>query len=122
MTSVKVQYTSNNLELVRRELKHNHYRDSYPNAMLTVEYNVTEQIYLTNSANQIEASYSWVKGHQDLYTATSKLPLEAQLNIEADKLAGDFQQQYGKHISVVTLLLSSPALLSIQGISITSQY
>ena len=42
----------------------------YPNATLTSEYDVTEQIYLTNNTNQIEASYSWVKDHQDLYTET----------------------------------------------------
>ena len=94
MATLKVQYTSENLELVRRELKHNHYRDLYPNAALTAECDVTEEIYLTNSANKIEASYSWVKCHQDLHIETSKLSLEAQLNIEADKLARDFQQQY----------------------------
>ena len=122
ITPVKVQYTSDNLELIRRELKHTNYRDSYPNTTLTAEYDVTEQIYLTNQSNQIEATYSWVRGHQDQYRNTSELSLEAKLNIEADKLAGDFQQQYGKHIPIVPLLPSSPAMLSIRGISITSQY
>ena len=63
-----------------------------------------------------------MKGHQDQFRNTSELSLEAKLNIKADKLAGDFQQQYGKHIPVVPLLPSSPALLTIRGISITSQY
>ena len=113
ITPVKVQYTSDNLELIQRDLKHTRYRDSYPNVTLTAEYDVTEQIFLTNQSNQIEATYSWVRGHQDQYRNTSELSLEAKLNIEADKLAGDFQQQYGTHFPIVPLLPSSPAVLSI---------
>ena len=81
ITSVKVQYTSDNLELVRRESNHTRYRDSYPIAALTAEYDVIEQIYLTNQSNQIKATYSWVRGHQDQYRNTSELSLKAKLNI-----------------------------------------
>ena len=53
---------------------------------------------------------------------TKELSIAAQLNVEADRLAGDFQQDHGKFRPIVTLLLSCPAMLSIRGISITSNY
>ena len=63
-----------------------------------------------------------MKGHQDNDAATTELPLLTQLNIEADRLEWQFQTDHGQYILKVALLPSSPALLSIRGLSITSQY
>ena len=64
-----------------------------------------------------------MKGHQDSNSkASTNLPLLAQLNIKADKLAGQFQLDYGKFIPKVLLLPASPVILSLRGLSITSQY
>jgi hypothetical protein len=61
-----------------------------------------------------------VEGHQDDNAIYDDLPLEAQLNIDADELAGIFQQRSGKSRPIVHMLPSCPAMLLIQGISITS--
>ena len=43
-----------------------------------------------------------VKGHQDLHTANRRLPLLAQLNVDADDKAGEYQRSYGKaHLFVL---------------------
>jgi hypothetical protein len=63
-----------------------------------------------------------VRGHQDKNAAYNDLVLEAQLNVDADKYAGDFQLSNGKFRPIVTLLPSCNAMLSIRGISVTSSY
>ena len=63
-----------------------------------------------------------MKGHQDKNTEFDDLSLLAQLNIEADKITGQFQIDHGNYLPRVTLLPSAPAILSIRGISIMRQY
>ena len=69
-----------------------------------------------HTAGIVKGTKTW------LYTETSKLSLEAQLNIEVDRLAEDFETQYSTYNPIVPLLLASPAVLTIRGISITNQY
>jgi hypothetical protein len=63
-----------------------------------------------------------VRGHQDKNAAYDDLVLEAQLNVDADKYAGDLQLVNGKFRPIVSLLPSCDAMLSIRGISVTSNY
>ena len=119
---MKIVFISDNLELIKRLKAHKHYTEPYPNETLKSEFDVTEQIYRTTEIYGIEASYKWVKGHQDKNTAYRDLNLEAQLNVDADKFAGDFQLEKGKFRPMVFLLPSCDAMLSIRGISITSNY
>jgi hypothetical protein len=73
--------------------------------------------------DEIHSIYKWVRGHQDKNTAYDDLELEAQLNVDADKYAGDFQLANGKFRPIiVSLLPSCDAMLSIRGISVTSNY
>ena len=113
---------SDNAELIRRCKAHLHYKEPFPNETLKSEYDVTEQIYRTQAAHNIKATFYWVKGHQDNNKNYDELPLEAQLNIDADELAGKFQDEYGKFRPLVHVLPSCPAMLAIRGISITSNY
>ena len=83
-----VRYISDNMEIIKRGREHKEYTESYANTTLRAEYDVTEQIHVTNHANNIVPTYMWVKGHQDKDTPKRFLPLLAQLNIEADELAG----------------------------------
>jgi aromatic ring-opening dioxygenase catalytic subunit (LigB family) len=50
------------------------------------------------------------------------LPLDAQLNVDADELAGEYQQDHGKYLPLVNMLPSCPAMITIRGVSITSNY
>jgi len=122
MKSFKVVCIADNAELIRRCRSHQHYKEPYPNETLRSEFDVTEQIYVTQTRHNINATFKWVKGHQDKKIRKNDLPLEAQLNIEADELAGTFQQTDGKFRPLVHLLPSCPAMLAIRGISITSNY
>jgi hypothetical protein len=63
-----------------------------------------------------------VRGHQDKNSVYDDLALEEQLNVDADKHAGDFQLANGKFRPIVSLLPSCDAMLSIRGISVTSNY
>jgi hypothetical protein len=66
--------------------------------------------------------YKWVRGHNDKNAAYDDIELEAQLNVDADKYAGDFQRAKGKFRPLVSLLPSCDAMLPIRGISVTSNY
>ena len=48
--------------------------------------------------------------------------MKAQLNIDADALAGLFQRDHGKYLPKVQMLPSCPAVLNIRGITITSNF
>jgi hypothetical protein len=90
--AMKIVFISDNSELIRRLKVHKHYDEPYPNETLKSEFDVTEQIYRTTKTYRIHSAYKRVKWHQDKNTAYySYLTLEAQLNVDADKFAGDFQ-------------------------------
>jgi len=119
---LKVEFLSDNRELIRRMKDHQHYDDPYPNATLASEYDIIEEIYNTCKIYKITGSYQWVKGHQDRHTEYESLPLNAQLNVEADYYAGQYQDNFGKLRPLCTLLPTSGAMLSIRTISVTSDY
>jgi hypothetical protein len=118
----RVKCISDNAELIRRCKSHLQYKDPFPNKTLRSKYDITEQIYNTQEEHNIKAFFHWEKGHQDNNKNKEDLPLEAQLNIEADKLAGKYQEEYGKYRPIINMLPSCPAMLTIQGISVTSNY
>ena len=89
---------------------------------MRAEYDLIEQIYMTNRENKIKAHYSWGKGHQDNTKSSDELSLLAQLNVEADKLAGKFHTDYGRYCPGVPVLPASPAMLVIREVSISSPY
>ena len=95
------------------------YKDPYPNDTLAAEFDITEQIYLTNQTYNIKASFQHVYGHQDTRSRESMLA-EAILNAEADRLAGKYQDELGTYGPITHMYPSSPTVLEINGITITS--
>ena len=108
-----VKFVSDNFELINRGNAHLSYDYPYPNTTLKSEFDLTGQIYQTHQAYNIKATFHHVKGHQDKTTKFDKLPLLAQLNIKADALAGQYQQQHGCYLPSVAMLPSCPAVLNI---------
>ena len=48
--------------------------------------------------------------------------MKAQLNIDADHLAGLFRRDHGKYLPKVQMIPSCPAVLHIRGVTITSNF
>jgi hypothetical protein len=113
---------SDNAELIQRCKAHQQYKDPIPNGTMRSEFDVTEQIYISITKSKMKATYQWVKGHQDNDTEYMDLPLDAQLNVDADELAGEYQQEHGTYLPLVNMMPSCPAMLTIRGISITNNY
>ena len=87
-----ITFVSDNQELINRCNAHLQYIIPYPNKTIKSEYDVTEQIYITASKYELKSSYHWVKGHQDDNMPTKELSIVVQLNVETDRLAGEFQK------------------------------
>ena len=77
--SVDITFVSDNLELINRSRNHLEYTNPYPNTTLTSDYDLTEQIYLTHKAYNINATFEHVKGHQDDDLEYHQLPLKHNL-------------------------------------------
>ena len=118
-TIIKIVYVSDNLELINRNKKYLNCTDPYPNNTLAAEFDITEQIYLTNQTYNIEASFQHVYGYQDT-RSREKISAEAILNIEADRLAGEYQDELGAYSPITHMYPSSPTVLEINGMTITS--
>ena len=118
-SSIDLICVSDNQELINRMNEHKNY-NLPPNETTRSEFDITEQIYRTSKAHNISSQFEWVRGHQDDNAPIEELPLYAQLNIKADQLAGNFQRQKGKFRPMTNILPSCPAMISIRGISVTS--
>ena len=64
-TNIKIVYVSDNLEIFKRYKEHLNHKYPYQNDTLSAEFDITEQIYLTNQTYKINASFQHVYGHQD---------------------------------------------------------
>ena len=118
-TDIKVVYVSDNLQLINASNEHKNFERPYPNNTLSSEFDITEQIFRTNKTYKIDASYHHVYGHQDT-KSRGKLSMEAKLNIEADRLAGEYQDEFGAYSPITHMYPSSPAVLKTNGMTITS--
>jgi hypothetical protein len=72
-------------------------RSVFPNDTLAPSWDVLQRI--TKNLQQFKEASSlwWIPSHQDDKTPIEQLPPDARLNIQADKLAGQFQQQSPHH-------------------------
>ena len=118
-TNIKIVYVSDNLELINRNKEHLNYTNLYLNNTLAAEFDITEQIYLTNQTYNIEASFQHVYGHQDT-RSRGTMSAEAILNVKTDRLAGEYQDELGAYSPITHMYPSSPAVLEINGMTITS--
>ena len=118
-TNIKIVYVSDNLELINRNKEHLNYTDPYPNNTLAAEFDITEQIYLKNQTYNIKAPFQHVYGHQDTQSRGT-MSAEVILNIEADQLVGEYQDELGAYIPINHMYPSLPAVLEINGMTITS--
>ena len=92
----------------------------FPTKLGKSKFDITKQIFRTTKAYNITADYAWVRGHQDCHKEYKKLDTYAKSNVQADCLAGDYQERKGAFRPLAPVLPSCPSMISIQGISVTS--
>ena len=67
----------------------------------------------------MDALFKHVYGHQDT-RSRGKISTKVILNVEVDRLAGKYQDELGAYSPITNMYLSSPAVLDINGMIITS--
>ena len=90
MGNPNIKLMADNSSLISQETHHLEYDELYPNFTLKVESDLTEQIYQTLMEAGIQATYHYIQGYHDDHRPYSSLSFEAQLNVQADQLAGEF--------------------------------
>ena len=120
-SSINTRNFSDNQELIRQLILRSEYTTPFPNETTKGEFDLIEQIHLTSKESNVNASYGWVRGHQDRMKNDGDLSTEARLNIHCNFLAGKFQRIHGKFNPIVSILPSCPAQIQINGQSITSK-
>ena len=117
--NIKIKFVTDNLDLVNRSKEHLNYKHPYPNNTLESEYEITKQIYLTNTTYHVEAMFQHVYRHQDS-KSNRELTIEEKLNVVADKLAGQYQNELGSYCPIAHMYPSTPDVLEINNMTITS--
>jgi hypothetical protein len=106
---------TDNSGLVDRAKEQSKIRYSVPNATFQSDWDVVEAIVVQVEAAELQVSYKHVKGHQDKDTQYEDLPFLAQLNVDADKLAGTYQIEHGSYRPLIPLSPTRPIALDIAG-------
>jgi len=108
LVTLLLQYTTNNFApiellcdneaLVKKvEKMWKSTRPTFPNDTLAPSWDVLQRIIMNLKKFPEESSIRWIPSHQDSKTPVEKLPPAARLNVHADKLAAQFQQQSPNH-------------------------
>jgi hypothetical protein len=117
-----VQFTMDNKGLLIRIDQRRQYDKSYANATLAPDWDIVEEIVSTLILLLVTPSFSHVKGHQDDHVAYADLSVAAQLSVEADALAGEFQTQFPSENLKAPLLPSTGVNLMICKSTVTGHY
>jgi hypothetical protein len=72
-------------------------RPEFLNDALAPSWDVLQRITKNLWKFSEESSLRWIPSHQDDKTPIEQLPPDARLNVQADRLAGQFQQQSPHH-------------------------
>ena len=100
------------------------YHSVYPNATLAPDWDLLEEIHQQyRTITSLHIKFQWVRGHQDTSTALGGLSSEAKLNVQADRLAAEYNTMVDTRKRPKTPLMSATrCILQISGDSIHAQY
>ena len=116
-----VKMLTDNQGLVTRLQTSLPFSDPFPNSTLMADWDVTNEIVTSLRGLSRLPLLLHVKGHQDASTEYSSLSLEAQLNVEADTEAGQYQCSHPALRPSVPRLQSNPVQLHLDGKVIPSR-
>lgn len=107
-THVAVTTISDNKGMIDSLIARRRYAEPYPNATLVPDWDLLEEIHNTYARLELSAhKFCWVRGHQDSRSDGTRLSIEAQYNIRADALAGEFHVMVDRTLYPRTPLLPS---------------
>jgi hypothetical protein len=93
-----------------------------PNTSLQPDWDVVQQIVTTIRMFPNLPHLTHVKAHQDNAASYKELPVELQLNVQADKLAKNYNSSSLHATTIVPRLSCNAAQLHCQGQTITFRY
>ena len=111
-TGILATDNSGLLDRVREQSK---IRYPVPNLVFQPDWDVVESIVRTVESMEIDPVYKHVKGHQDETKSYDSLSFLSQLNVDADKYAGEYQQAFGAYRPLIPLSPTRPIALDISG-------
>ena len=94
----------------------------YSSATTGADWDVLQAIVRIIKKITVQPLLTHVLGHQDRETKYEDLPLEAQLNVNADKLAGSYCYAPDESSTIVPLIEGSIVRLHATSGTITSRY
>jgi hypothetical protein len=119
---------SDNKGILLRPRARFQYVNNYPNATLTPDWDLIEEICATLRSITCEQPHvtphiTHIKGHQDDHAQYADLPVDAQMNVDADHEAETFYSHPAfRHHPLVPMFPSTQAQLIIDGIIIPGHY
>jgi hypothetical protein len=118
----KIRLMSDNDPLIKCIATTRPYPQCFPNSTLVADWDVTHMIITTLQQLPCQISIQHVKGHQDDHKHYDELPLDAQLNCDADHEAVFHQTIHATYRPIVPRLHSNTAQFHIAGATINSGY
>jgi hypothetical protein len=116
------QVYSDNLALIQRIARQMGRNTWYPNDTISSDWDVLQAIVSTLRIFKQPPIVAHVKGHQDDTTKYELLPIEAQLNVDADAAAKLFQTEHGANRFLVPIIAGNMAQLVINNKTVTYGY
>ena len=110
------------LALVNKIVKRIRCTHWYPNETITSNWDIIQAIVYTLQTFPKCPEIKHVMGHQDNHTTYDQLPLEAQLNVDADAAATKFQDSYGSRRWQVPRICGNRAQLYLSNKTVTHHY
>jgi hypothetical protein len=117
----RIQMMTDNQGLLTRVETSLPFVDPFPNYTLQADWDVTNEIITSIRQLSNTPTFVHVKGHQDDGAEYETLPLNAQLNVDADEEAGIYQYTFPLQRPIVPRLPSNRAQLHIAGKVIPSK-
>jgi hypothetical protein len=119
---LKIQLSCDNDPLLRRVQSALPHTECFPNLTLEPDWDLVDSIVKTIQSMASSIILPHVKGHQDDDVAYIDLPLDAQLNCDADYEAVYHQSVYESYRPAVPRITTNKAQLHISGKTINTGY
>jgi hypothetical protein len=116
-------FTSDNKGLLTRITQRSAYAYNYATATLAPDWDLIDKLHSSLAHFTLPTPFTHVLGHQDEKQKYADLPLDAQLNVDADHEAGNFQWNHPPTVhDKVPLTSTTHVHLHIKHCTITGHY